>query len=267
MRMLFVAAAFAALAVHAATISADSTRGAELFTSLSCVQCHAINGKGGSIAPDLGQRIDRNFTPASLAATMWNHAPTMWSAMRERNVAAGELSEQGAMDLFAYFYAVRFFEKPGDAARGKRLFDSKHCSECHGLTTTNLPAAKPVSEWEAIGEPIDLVDAMWNHAAVMREEFARKNLAWPEVTAQDLADVLVYVRNLPAQRNIPFRVVIASGANGRSLFESKGCASCHRDLRLARMTLTDIAAEMWNHAPKMASNPPQITREEMREVV
>ena len=84
-----------AASLEAATIAADSTRGADLFETLSCVQCHSINGKGGTIAPDLGRRVDRNFTPATLAATMWNHAPTMWAAMRERNIVPGDLDDQG----------------------------------------------------------------------------------------------------------------------------------------------------------------------------
>jgi cytochrome c553 len=94
---------------HAASVAADSTRGETLFTSLSCVECHSINGVGGNIAPDLGRRIDRNFTVASLASTMWNHAPTMWAAMRERDIRIGDLDEQAAADLFAYFYSARFF--------------------------------------------------------------------------------------------------------------------------------------------------------------
>src|SRR5215471_19222768 len=86
--------------LNAATIAADSTRGAQLFETLSCVQCHSVNSAGGRTAPDLGRMIDRNFTPAALAATMWNHAPAMWAAMRERNIRAGDLDEQAAADLF-----------------------------------------------------------------------------------------------------------------------------------------------------------------------
>ena len=108
---------------------ADSARGAKLFETLACVQCHSINGQGGKIGPDLGRRAAREFTPASLAATMWNHAPAMWASMKERDVRAGDLNEQAAADLFAYFYAARFFDKPGDAGRGKQLFASKHCAE------------------------------------------------------------------------------------------------------------------------------------------
>ena len=73
----------------AADFSADSARGRQLFETLSCVQCHSVNGKGGSIGPDLGRIVDRGFTPASLAATMWNHAPAMWAAMRQQGIRAG----------------------------------------------------------------------------------------------------------------------------------------------------------------------------------
>jgi cytochrome c len=113
----------------------------------------------------------------------------------------GDLNDQAAADLFAYFYSVRFFEKPGDAGRGKSLFKSKRCADCHGLTQAKLPAARPVSQWESIGQPIALAGAMWNHGATMREEFGKRNLKWPELTSQDLTDLLVYLRNLPELRN------------------------------------------------------------------
>ena len=261
-----------ALTLDAATITASSVRGAGLFNTLSCVQCHSVNGKGGTVASDLGRLIDRNFTPASLAATMWNHAPTMWAKMGERNVRPADLNEQAASDLFAYFYAARYFEKPGDAGRGKRLFSSKHCSECHGLTDAKIPEIKPVSEWASMSQPIALVNEMWNHGKTMRREFAFRKFSWPELTAQDLGDILVYLRNLPSSQNAPARVEITSGANGQTLFEEKRCAACHKGkLDLAPLfknrTLTDIAVEMWNHEPKMNPNPPQLTLDEMSELV
>ena len=271
MTRALVVLSFAGVGLHAATI-ADSARGAQLFETLSCVQCHSINGKGGTVGPDLGRRIDRDFTPASLAATMWNHAPAMWAAMRTRNINPGDLNEQAAADLFAYFYSARFFEKLGDAGRGKRLFASKHCAECHGLTDTKLPAAKPVAQWESLGEPLEMVNALWNHAATMRQEFANKKLNWPDLTAQDLTDMLVYLRNLPATRNANARMEITSGANGLALFNSKGCAACHTGktpltARLKGKTLTDIAVEMWEHAPRMPADPAPLSLAEMRDIV
>ncbi len=134
--------------------TADSTRGAELFATLSCAQCHSVNGRGGSSAPDLGQLTDRNFTPSSLAATMWNHAPTMWSAMDAASVRRPNVDEQSAADLFAYFYSTRFFEMPGDAARGKRVFTERGCAGCHGLTAEVQPGIPPVSRWSDLNRSV-----------------------------------------------------------------------------------------------------------------
>ena len=37
--------------------------------------------------------------------------------------------------------------------------------------------------------------------------------------------------------------------------------------RLHNMTLTDIAVDMWNHAPRMVKPTPSLTQEEMRELL
>jgi mono/diheme cytochrome c family protein len=261
-----------ALSAQAAVTAADSQQGAQLFQSLHCVQCHSVNGQGGTLAPDLGRIMDRSFTPASLAATMWNHAPTMWKAMRQQNVQAGDLTPQAAADLFAYFYSRGFFEKPGDAARGKRAFASNHCAECHGLTTAKLPEAKPVSEWGEVKRPIALVNAMWNHAVTMREEFAKQKINWPQLTSQSLTDILVYLRNLPGTRAEMPQFEINAGADGQALFASKGCAECHTDAlalesRLKGKALTDIAVAMWNHAPTMRAQSASLDLEQMRSLL
>ena len=253
---------------------ADSNRGARLFGDLSCATCHNVNGRGGNSAPDLGRLADRNFTPAALAATMWNHAPAMWSAMSASGVHAGDVNEQAAADLFAYFYSMRFFEKPGDAARGKRVFDARGCSKCHGLTQEIQPGIEPVSRWQALNHPFALSEAMWNHMRPMLAATG-KRVAWPELSSQDLSDLLVYLRNLPmARASVPdFQITL--GETGRSLFREKGCAGCHgSDTALAGRirgsTMTEIAAAMWNHGPRMAAidAPPAVFQPgEMRELL
>src|SRR4051794_17381319 len=248
----------ASVGAHAAVVAADSNRGARLFESLACIQCHGVNGKGAQIGPDLGRMVDRNFTPAALAATMWNHAPTMWAAMRERSIRPGELDEQAAADLFAYFYSARFFERPGDAARGKRVFTDRHCGHCHGLTALVQPGIQPVSQWRSLNDPIALAEEMWNHRSRMQAAAGARGIHLPELSPQDLTDLLVYLRNLPSVRATPGEFQTASGANGESLFQAKGCAHCHQTGpafagRIRGHTLTEIAAAMWNHAPTMAA--------------
>src|SRR5437870_9487304 len=175
-----------AIGAHAAVVAADSARGARLFESLECKQCHSLNGKGPRIGPDLGRLVDRSFTPAALAATMWNHAPTMWAAMRERTIHVGEVDEQAAADLFAYFYSVRFFEREGDAGRGKRLFNYRGCAQCHGLSAPVQPGIEPVSQWQSLNAPLGLAEAMWNHVPRTQAAARTRRMSLPQLDAQDL---------------------------------------------------------------------------------
>jgi len=247
-RILF-ALLVSALVVRAAGFSANSVRGERLFQTLSCIQCHSVNGTGGISAPDLGRMLDRSFTPASLAATMWNHAPTMWAAMRQHQIQAGELDQQGAQDLMAFFYAARFFEQPGDAGRGKRAFERDGCAGCH---------SPPGSQWQGLTDPVALIDAMWNHRSQMLAATALKKFRFALLSAQDLTDMLVYLRGLPTTPTKAGVFQVDVAGTDQPVFQSAGCAKCHQTLealadRVQGMTLTEIAAAMWNHAPRMAA--------------
>jgi cytochrome c2 len=252
------------ISVQAAAIPMDSRRGEQFFESQNCVQCHRLKGRGGTTGPDLGRVLDRAYTPAELASAMWNHAPAMWSAMRGRGTAPGNLSEQEAGDLFAAFYAARYFELPGDAARGKRLFTAKSCARCHGISQSPDPRAKPVGGWQSISDPVALVGAMWNHSPAMWSELQAKKIAWPSVNAQELSDLLVYLRTVAPKAEPVFE--ITAGEAGAKLFESKGCAACHKSARRP-LTLTGVAAAMWNHAVFLHLEPPRLDTSEMREVL
>ena len=127
--LLSGAALFPAVSAAAGLPDMDSARGEKVFVDMGCIQCHELNGRGGHIGPNLMRVLDRAFTPSELASTMWNHAPTMWVKSAERNVTVGKLTVNDAADLLAMLYASRFFEKAGDAARGKELFTEKRCAK------------------------------------------------------------------------------------------------------------------------------------------
>jgi len=270
--LIALASVACSFAAAASLPAGDSRRGEQLFHNEGCVQCHAINGQGGTVAPDLGKLIDRNFTPAALASTMWNHAPAMWAAMRKQGIVKSTLNPDSAADLFAYFYSTRFFDRPGDAGRGKALFASRHCADCHGLTTSNFAGARPVAQWQSLGHPVVLAQYMWNHAAQMRDAFAKKGWSWPQLTGQELSDILVYLRNLPETRGHTAAFYYEAAAGGEQVFQAKGCNNCHAargnlENKIQGATLTDIAVDMWNHAPRMASGTPTLSEDEMRKVL
>src|ERR1035438_2902825 len=199
-RLVAAGALAACTAFSASIIPGDARRGEQLFDSEQCIQCHSVKGKGGTLAPDLSRRIDRDFTPTVMASLMWNHAPDMWAAMKKHGISKPALSPEAAADLFAYFVSAHYFEQPGDAARGKQAFAAKHCAECHGVPTSIAAGAPPVAKWESLGDPIILAQQMWNHGAKMHEAFTQKHLTWQALTAQELTDILVYLQNLPQTR-------------------------------------------------------------------
>ncbi len=265
-------ALIAALGAVAAWANADARRGADFFREQGCVNCHALKGVGAQKAPDLGRRLDRNYTPAGIAARMWSHAPVMWAAMSKENITPPKVTTDQAADLFAYFYAARFFEKPGEAERGKRLFQEKHCIDCHALTAGGGGVGPPVEKWESLQAPIILIEHMWNHQTQMHNAMAARGIAWPQLTSQELDDMLVYLQNLPQTRSIQTFIDLPSPENGEALFREKGCIVCHvgklaLENRLGDSTLTDIAAAMWNHAPQMRQPPPELSIIEWRQLV
>ncbi len=168
------------------------------------------------------------------------------------------VDESAAADLFAFFYSTRFFEKPGDAARGKRLFAERGCAGCHGIAAEVRAGAPPVIRWEDLNRPFALSAAMWNHMPAMLAAMKSERRPWPSLSAQDLTDLLVYLRNLPEARGAFPRFEVTAGANGSELFRAKGCESCHGPGaafagRIRGRTLTELAADMWDHGPRMAA--------------
>lgn len=265
-----VAAALICVSLTAATTVAraqigDAGRGADLLQSRGCQLCHSVLGEGGDEAPDLGRRSLERFSPSILAALFWNHGPAMWQAMESRNLAVPKLTKSEVADLYAYFYSLRYFDPPGDAGRGKRIFSEKGCAGCHAVGAGEAKAGPPVAEWSAVGDPSRWIEQMWNHGARMEEMMRRQGVSWPSFELQEMVDMLVYLENLPGVRERR-RPAMRAGdaASGGRAFEQLGCAECHSFgpsgaakvdlLKVVRREqgLTALGVQMWNHRPRMA---------------
>ncbi len=250
----------------------DAARGQALFRSQGCVTCHSLNGKDDQTARDLGALGGRGYSPAGMAALMWNHAPRMWAAMSRPGVSRPALSEQQAADLFAYSYAARYFDLPGDAGRGRGVFTAKRCAECHAGPAPGPGGARPVATWPSPSDPIALAQQLWNHSAQMQPVMAQKGIPYPELTARDLSDLLAYFGRLRLAKAQPAAPGARDAETGERLFTEKGCAGCHSGggdfrTRRTRFSLTDFAAALWNHARQMPSRRVSLSYQEMRRIV
>jgi cytochrome c2 len=151
-------------------------------------------------------------------------------------------------------------EKPGDEARGVRVF--KRCTECHDLSATKPGGGPPVAAWESLGDPIALAAQMWNHSAQMHAAMIAKKVKWPQLDGQELTDLLVYLQSNRAGKGMYGE--FGSAEKGQALFEERGCTSCHKkanslENRGGHRTMADLAAAMWDHSPQMRQPPPKLS--------
>jgi cytochrome c551/c552 len=113
---------------------------------------------------------------------------------------------------------------------------------------------------------------MWNHGGQMRQAYAQKKLRWSPLTSQELRDMLVYLQGLPENRALVTAFAFPASESGSALFQSKGCVECHKgklalENRLRNQNLTDIAVDMWNHQSSMKQPSPNLSQEEMRQIL
>jgi len=244
---------FAALFFAFAQISVipgSAVRGAELFRDKTCVECHAAN-------------VPHAATPTLLAAALWNHSPKMWRAQQDRNVRP-MLDSFETADLFAYFFSLAYFTAPGNAMRGRTVFESAGCASCHETEAAlkSRRGGPPISTWSEARDPLAWAERMWNHSATVNAEASSTGRPWPQLSTQQMLDLLAYLRNVPESRSGSVAFQPGDPELGRITFEST-CESCHSfgrrtavpkiDLlkRPAPDQLTGYVTAMWNHAPMM----------------
>lgn len=100
---LIVCSAAAASAQPLFGPAQDPLAGSRVFGAKGCVKCHAVNGVGGTVGPDLG-RIARPHSFYDLTTAMWNHLPRMAARMQQLGIPRPTLTPAEAADLIAFLY-------------------------------------------------------------------------------------------------------------------------------------------------------------------
>jgi len=87
----------------------DPLQGQVVFAEKGCVQCHAVRGAGGRIAPDLGRRA----SPGSfyeIASVMWSHYQGMLGKIQEERLSPPRFETGELSDLISFLYFLIFFD-------------------------------------------------------------------------------------------------------------------------------------------------------------
>jgi mono/diheme cytochrome c family protein len=287
-----VAVALALIAVDGAwaqpvfSPSQDPVAGSRVFTAKGCDKCHAINGVGGKIGPDLAKST-RPHSFYDVSAGLWNHLPRMSERMRQLGITRPELTAQEAGDLIGFLYTLNYFDAPGNAVAGRKLFADKKCVVCHQVGGAGGTVGPKLDSLKQFASPMYLAAAMWNHGAAMAEAMKAQGIERPTMTAQELRDLSAYLAPATGRpADGPLFVLPGRPEMGRSLFVEKGCVQCHKvggtggtvgpDLvgMSARRSPVEFAAAIWNKEPAMLKamaahnvKVPQLKPEEMADLV
>ena len=266
--------------------SQDPLAGSQVFGSKGCVKCHSVNGVGGKVAPDLARAMrPRSFV--DLATAMWNHLPNMTDRMKQLGIARPRLDSKEAGDLVGFLYTLNYFDPPGSADAGKRLFSDKRCIVCHTVRGVGGVVGPNLDHLQQFRSPIFVASAMWNHGPQMAEKMKERGIERPTFTAKELRDLIAYLApGTGGPEEGPLYVLPGRAESGRQLFAEKRCVECHAvggaggrvgpDLveRGVRQSPMEFAATIWNKAPAMAAAMqsrrialPQLTPEQMADIV
>ena len=177
--------------------------GKTVFSSKGCVKCHAIAGRGATIAPDLGARHP-TWRVSEMAGALWNHGPKMWAKMKALNASFPKLSGPETSDLLAYLHLVQYMDARGDATRGAEIFREKSCAGCHAAAGDGKPPVGPdLAASEAIRSPLQWASALWNHAPAMAARTREAGTPWPRFTGDEMRDLVAFLRSGGGKRQDP----------------------------------------------------------------
>lgn len=258
--------------------------GARIFAEKGCFRCHSILGEGGQVGHDLG-RIELGASQMDVATNLLNHAQMMITKTREARVIWPPLSGSEIDSLIAYLYYVHYFDISGDPAKGEKIFASRGCSRCHGITESSS-GAPPLPSFPRNISPIFLATALWNHGPAMQAGMKQLGIAWPQFQETEIMDLVAYLKGVARGTSTTAYYAPGNPNNGIQEFGKKGCTRCHGDeagsarINLSersgglKKSMTEVVARMWNHAPQIFSRMrsigmavPQFTEKEMADLV
>jgi cytochrome c2 len=137
----------------------DPARGARLWQTKRCSDCHSYAGRGGEDAPPLdymrGHMSAREI--ADMSGQVWDHLPAMLPHFREEKIPVPTFTQGEMADLIAFLHSGKGAKAgappahpgmtgmPGmggqmGAARGKGVFLSAGCGACHTLAAAGTRA-------------------------------------------------------------------------------------------------------------------------------
>jgi mono/diheme cytochrome c family protein len=253
--------------------------GGRVFTEKGCGLCHAIRGLGPTAGPELAQIERKNFF--DIGAAMSNH-------LRGVSIPKPSLSADDVTSLTSFLFTLQYYDQPGDSKAGEQAFAAKGCIQCHEVGGKGGHRGPSLDFLKRANSPVLVAVALWNHGPEMAEAAETRGTPRPTFTGKELGDIVAFI-GAAAKEGSGEPVSVAPGVpeRGEKLFKAKQCVQCHSaagkggrigpELGRAKqhhVSLTEFAALMWNHGPKMWARMqergiqvPRLKGQEMADIV
>jgi mono/diheme cytochrome c family protein len=172
-------------------------------------------------------------------------------------VAVAVFLSLGLAGLATSLQSVSEVQLPDNPLRGRALYESKRCVQCHGLAGSEASIGPILGEGRFDGTFLELGAALWNHVPGMSVTFEVSGLEWPQLSAAQATELVAFLYF------IDYLGRPGVAADGRDVFEREGCSACHAigggeanvgpDLaELSRFASPlSVAQQIWNHGPSM----------------
>jgi cytochrome c551/c552 len=241
----------------------DVENGKRLFSEKKCVVCHQVGVYGGVVGPSL-DHLGQYGSPILVAASMWNHGPTMAELMEERGVPRPTFTGSELTDLISYLESATpaslagpLYVLPGNAEEGRVLFTEKGCITCHSVQGVGGRIAPDLAERGQQWGLTEFAAAMWNKGPTMAETARARDVDIPQLGAGEMADLVAYLYS------VQYFAEPGDAESGRTLLGAKGCLACHSlegqgggtaaDLsqRIGMASPSEVVSSLWNHSGLM----------------
>ena len=178
----------------AAQAPGDAARGRNVFEGRQCARCHLPRGQGG-MGPAL-EELRRPQGAYELTGRFWNHAPAMFTALRQEGVAWPQIGAAEMADLMAFLQADAKRDPRPDLSRGQVLLVSKGCLKCHRLRTEGGRVGPDLAERRSSFTPATTwAVTLWGHTPRMAAAAIRLGVLYPRFSGDEMVHLIGFLRS------------------------------------------------------------------------
>ena len=180
----------------AAEAAGDAARGQHVFASRQCARCHLPRGQRG-MGPAL-EVVRRSQGAYELTGRLWNHAPAMFTALKQEGVEWPQIGAAEMADLMAFLGADPKRDPWADLSRGQVVLVSKGCLKCHSFRREGGRVGPDLAERRAaLVPPAAWGATVWAHTPRMAAAAIRLGVLYPRFSGDEMVHLVGFLRSGP----------------------------------------------------------------------